>query len=162
MAGIGFSGFPSGVLARQQVPRVSAAACVLALAFAACNSSPTASPPYREDPEYRRIAALPDDTSKLRQLWDYIHAYAADRTCSGPGQCRVVRLGVDPSCGFALGYLVYSTGAVDSTAVTELVGELIAVQNAVLTPRPPPIVCPAVVFPPPKVGCVDGNCEQIR
>lgn len=105
---------------------------------------------------------MPNDVTKLRLLTEYTVAYAADRTCSGPDQCRTMPLGFD-YCGVRA-YLIYSTGAVDETVVQALGRELSSVSAAVYGDDWGTRVCPAkpgVVIPVPRVGCVDGQCAQV-
>jgi len=144
---------------------VFAVALLLGAILACGKSAPTISGnpvDPANDPLYKTIHAMPNDTTKLRLLTEYTVAYAADRTCTDTDQCRTMPLGFD-YCGVRA-YLIYSAGAVDETAVQALGRELSSVSAAVYGDDWPARVCPAkpgVIFPVPRVGCVDGQCARV-
>jgi len=123
-----------------------------------CKNSPTTFDEFKKDPQLARIVAMPDDTTKERLLGDFIESYIADRTCTGPGQCRTMGIGHNP-CGGPWGYIIFSVGVVNPDTLAAIVAVYDDLNDAMN--RKYGRVGPCVVLPPPQVGCVDGRCEKI-
>lgn len=143
---------------RRTAPGVLSVVVGVVFGLVGCKDSPTAFDEFKKDPQLARIAAMPDDTTKERLLGDFIESYIADRTCTGPGQCRTMPFG-DKPCGGPWTYLVYSTATTDSAALHVLVGEYNRLDGLMNVKYGRDSDCMFVL--PPNVGCVDGRCQKI-
>jgi hypothetical protein len=140
----------------------------LAAVFAACvslitcgKSAPTISRnpvDPANDPLYKTIHAMPDDTAKLHRLSTYVRDYIADRSCTGVDQCRTMGFG-DKVCGGPREYLIFSKATVDSAVLRTLVREHFVVDSICNVKYRLGSDCAIELRP--LVDCVDGECARV-
>lgn len=97
--------------------------------------------------------------AQLENQLKEIREFVLEGKCSQTGECNYIAVG-SKACGGPMGYIVYSTN-IDVEALKKMVDKYTAdqktynIQNNVISD------C-SLANPPEKIGCVDGNCVEIR
>lgn len=97
--------------------------------------------------------------SQLEAQLSEIRNFAGKGNCSQNGQCSYLPIG-SKACGGPMGYIVFSN-SIDVAALKKMVDKYTADQRTYNIENNVISDC-SIANPPETVGCVDGNCVEIR